>query len=144
MTTIWITRDGMVSLEKVEAATPDPHVEFANIVRDAVIVASSKSKSAHATQYEITRAWQKIHTMLEKHDECTDELIVDEVTWMLPLVVVATPAAAKRAIVRFCKMGIGQHQLLRPDDRWYFIPNFGGTVEDLWAWSTKFDRFLKV
>lgn len=135
---IWVARDGMVTLKKPELADPDPVVDFADIVRDAVIDASRHT--SYQTPCERNRRWRKVYEMLEKSDECIGSLEVEPVTAVLPLCEVQDEKVAKALITRFCKLGIGTHPLLHPDERWHYLPSFNGEVETLFAWAKKFEE----
>jgi hypothetical protein len=131
---LWVTVDGMVSTENIDPPIPDPAATFGDIVRDAVIQAAGRRENV-----ERTRAWRKVYEMLEKHDDCLEELHVEPIAYVLPLCEVTDEAEARRLIVRFCKMGIGQHPLLLASERWYYLPRFDGTIETLMTWTARFE-----
>lgn len=126
-TRIQVARDGLVVIGNPIMATLKPHEAWCEIVKDALLA----------------KRWEAVYRMLEKHDD--DELAEapnEDVHYTLPLVECDNAEQAKQLIVRFCKMGIGSHPLLASKERWYYIPNFGGEVEDVLVWSKKFERAL--
>lgn len=123
-TTIHVARDGLVVIgEPLTTAPIDDYVAWCEVVKDALIM----------------RRWDEVYRMLEKHDD--DDLTAppDVQTFTLPLVTVPTREVAKRLVVRFCKLGVGPHPLLSATERWYYIPNFGGKLKDIWEWSDRFE-----
>lgn len=126
MTWIYIAVDGLVTTHSIDYAPVDGHTHWCNVVRDALI----------------EKRWEDVYRMLEKHDD--DELTIPPETssYTIGICKVASEKIAHKIIVRFCKMGIGDHPLLNAKERWYFIPNFEATSEDLWRVSQLFTEFV--
>lgn len=123
---IHVARDGLVVIGEPITTWQSAHEAWCETVKDALL----------------EKKWEDVYRMLEKHD--IDELAPSDtpVEYTLPLIACVDTAQAKRLIVRFCKMGIGSHPLLAPNERWYYIPNFDGTGEAIFKWSQKFEAAL--
>ena len=130
MVPVYVGADGLFIDSMLYGPWVDPHEEWCNTVRDALML----------------RRWEDAYRMLEKHDD--DELARaprDRELYTLPLIELADRATYDRVRVRFCKLGVGVHPLLAPRERWYHLSPFvAGSVAEVFAWEKRILQFLGI